>query len=142
MDDSINWKERYIELEVQMIEMMKMTSELIDKETKVIKTNDESDTNFKASALISRLLYTLIDDNLEIIVISKSNNPLHIFELIDEKTKEIIYQKSEVQKNSCQFNVSGLNEYRIRVHIKNENDEYYSDTKISKLINKRVRVKI
>ena len=141
MDCEINWKERYIELEEQMLEMMKMTSGLIEKETNAVRNSEDLYKKTKEGPSISRLLYTNIDDILEIIVISKANNPFFLFELIDEETKNVIYQKSESQKNSCKFNVSGLSSYRIRVHVKNEEDEYYSNMKISKLINKKVRVK-
>lgn len=141
MDSEINWKERYIELEEQMLEMMKMTSGLIEKETNAVRNSEDLYKKTKEGPSISRLLYTNIDDILEIIVISKANNPFFLFELIDEETKNVIYQKSESQKNSCKFNVSGLSSYRIRVHVKNEEDEYYSNMKISKLINKKVRVK-
>lgn len=141
MDSEINWKERYIELEEQMLEMMKMTSGLIEKETNAVRNSEDLYKKTKEGPSISRLLYTNIDDIIEIIVISKANNPFFLFELIDEETKNVIYQKSESQKNSCKFNVSGLSSYRIRVHVKNEEDEYYSNMKISKLINKKVRVK-
>lgn len=141
MDSEINWKERYIELEEQMLEMMKMTSGLIEKETNAVRNSEDLYKKTKEGPSISRLLYTNIDNIIEIIVISKANNPFFLFELIDEETKNVIYQKSESQKNSCKFNVSGLSSYRIRVHVKNEEDEYYSNMKISKLINKKVRVK-
>lgn len=134
MSDEINWKERYIDLEQQMLEMFKMTSDLIEKESSS-KTNEEE---HKLKASITKLLYSTVDDNLEVIAISTGENPVFIFELIDDKTKSIIYQKSEMRKNCYKFNITNLNDFRIKVYIKNETDHNYSDIKISRVINKKI----
>lgn len=125
MSDNINWKERYIELEQQLENMMNMTLDLVEKSEK-----------FKDKAEINQLSYTQIDEKIEVVAITKGKNPIYTFEIIDDKTRDVIMQKSESRKNTCQFNIGNLSDFRVKVHIKNEDDKEYSHSRISKLLNK------
>lgn len=125
MSYDIDWQARYIELEEQLKDMMYMTLDLIEK----------SEIS-KEKAVLNNIIYTEVDNNLEVTAIAKANNPIFLFEVIDDDTKDIILQKSEIRKNSCKFNVFNLSNYRVRVYIKNEGEKKFSDSKITKVLNK------
>lgn len=128
MASNIDWQAQYMELENQMKEMMKMTVELVEK----------SEINSQ-KASISNINYAEIDDILEITVISKANNPIYSFELIDDESREPIIQKLEIRKNSYKFNITNLVNFRAQVHIRNDNDEDYTDVRLTKVFNKIVK---
>lgn len=125
MASEIDWKARYNDLENQLKDMMYMSLDLIEKsELSQVK------------ATISNIIYTEVDNKLEVTAIVKANNPVFLFEIIDEETKKILIQKSDLRKNSCKFNVYNLSNYRVRISIKNEDDEGFTDTKVTKVLNR------
>lgn len=128
MVSNIDWESRYIELEKQMKDMMRMTFDLVEK----AEINSQ-----KAS--ITSVTHSEIDDILEITVISSSNNPFYTFEIIDDETRETIKQKTDIRKNSFKFNISNLNNFRVKVHVRNDNDEEYTDVRLTKVFNKTMQ---
>lgn len=130
MVSNIDWESRYIELEKQMKDMMRMTFDLVEK----AEVNSQ-----KAS--ITSVTHSEIDDILEITVISSSNNPFYTFEIIDDETREAILQKTDIRKNSFKFNISSLNNFRVQVHVRNDSDEEYSDVRLTKVFNKTMKQK-
>lgn len=121
----IDWKNRYIDLENQLKEMMYMSLDLVEQ-AEITKTK----------AVINNIIYTEVDNQLEVTVIASANNPIFIFEIIDENSKKIVMQKAEIRKNSCKFNVFNISNYRVKVYIKNEGEIKYSDSKITKVLNR------
>lgn len=127
MENKIDWESRYYELENQIKDMMNMTLELV-KETEINKLK----------AKINKIVHTEIDNKLEITAISNGIFPVFSYEIIDEVTQSVLMQKAEQHKNSCKFNVSGIKDYRVKVYIRNQNDDYYTDSKVTKVLNKTI----
>jgi len=127
MESKIDWETRYYELEKQIKDMMNMTLELI-KETEINKSK----------AMIKKIIQTEIDNQLEVIVISNGIEPIFSYEIIDDVTQNVMMQKSEQHKNSCKFNVSGIKDYRVRVYIRNRNDNHFTDSKETEVLNKTI----
>lgn len=113
MTDNINWKERYLELESQMLDMMKMTKRLID---------DEKNQQL---AQVTGTIVNQIDDNLEIVAVAKGNKPQFLFEIINEKDK-VLFKKFTKYKNSLKINLLLFKEpFKIRISIKNDTGESF-----------------
>lgn len=125
MASEIDWQSRYSELEKQLKDMMYVTLDLIEK-------NEKS----QVEASISNIIYTEVDNKLEVTAIAKANNPVFLFEIIDDKTKKILIQKSELRKNSCKFNVHNISSYRVRISVRNEGEKKFTDSKITKVLNR------
>src|SRR5699024_8637112 len=92
----------------------------------------------KLKAKINKIVHTEIDNKLEITAISNGIFPVFSYEIIDEVTQSVLMQKAEQHKNSCKFNVSGIKDYRVKVYIRNQNDDYYTDSKVTKVLNKTI----
>ncbi|EKU47779.1 hypothetical protein [Staphylococcus massiliensis] len=124
MNDNINWKARYIDLENQMLDMMKMTTGLIKKEGKSQNTK------------INGINYNRIDDIIEIVVKSQSTNAKYLFEVVSEDGR-VLQRKAMDYKNSCKFNLSLFDcAFRIRVSIRNDKSANYEDSNVTKVFNK------
>lgn len=128
MEDKINWKDRYIELEEQMKQMMMLVHEKHVEKEIVIQPK------------IEELIHRNFEEKIEVIVIGIADKPIYLFEIIDEKTSRVVRQVSNSKKNSCIFNVSGLSDYRVKAYIKNAYDKNYTSFKISRVINPFIRV--
>ncbi|GGA98399.1 hypothetical protein ERX37_04680 [Macrococcus hajekii] len=123
MNDHIDWKARYIDLEEQMLDMMKMTARLVDKEV------------HNQSAKITGINTMMIDEQLEVIVKSKSSDAQYLFELITLE-EEVLIKKFTHFKNSYKFNTQLINEpFRVRVSIKNQGHGGYDDINVTKVLN-------
>ena len=123
MNDNINWKERYIELEDQMLDMMKMIQNLMEEEKN------------HQTAQINRVEVNQIEDNLEVVAISKGNNPLFLFEVLNKKNR-LLHRKYTKHKNSLKLNMLLFKEpIKVKISIKNERNDQYVHFYETKLLN-------
>ncbi|MGK0553079.1 hypothetical protein [Macrococcus capreoli] len=114
MTDHINWKERYLELESQILDMMKMTQRLI------------IDERNHQNAYVNKTVINQIDDTLEIVAIAVGNKPQFLFEVINEKEK-VLYRKHTKYKNSIKINQLLFKEpFKIKISIKNDTSESFT----------------
>ncbi|QIH77970.1 hypothetical protein GTN30_04740 [Macrococcoides canis] len=113
MNDNINWKDSYLELEEQMLEMTKMFAVMLDKEVQ------------NATPAIHKVHINSLDDTLEIIAISKANKPQFLFEVLNEKEK-VLSRKYTGYKNSYKLNtLLYKKKIKVKISIRNENSDSF-----------------
>ncbi|QNR07498.1 hypothetical protein [Macrococcoides canis] len=123
MNDNINWKDSYLELEEQMLEMTKMFAVMLDKEVQ------------NATPAIHKVHINSLDDTLEIIAISKANKPQFLFEVLNEKEK-VLSRKYTGYKNSYKLNtLLYKKKIKVKISIRNENSDSFVDFYTTGILN-------